>query len=162
MTTKQKILVLENVSHLDRQFSEYLNTLKDADIKILYSIANSSKQEEIAKEIKTELSKCDILCVCSSFANKDQLRTFAKLIPNFANIKEVRILYLYTKVEEERAFLRFLNQKIDKELFNDIVNIVKSENVKISEIFYRELIDEHKEYFNSTVFYYDIVPLYFN
>lgn len=152
------VLVLENVSDLDKPLVEYLHTLKGDTIKIIYSIQQKNK----AVEIQTEMGKCDVLCVCSTFANRDQLRHFAKLIPLFPNIKEVRILYLYTKIHEERQFLNFLNQEIDKELFNDIVKIVKSDNVKIYEIFHREFIAKKQEYFDSTVFYFDIVPLYFN
>lgn len=157
MDTKVKISVLENVSDLDAPFAAYLNKLKNVDVTVVYSIQSKEKQIEVHQA----LSSCEVLCVCSTFANQDQLAQFVKLIPNYPNIKEVRILYLYSKPSpgDNRSFLFKLNLDIEKEVYKGVVGLLSK--LKIVEVFHTGLVTQKQAYFDKVEYYFDEVELYY-
>jgi len=154
-----KITVLENVSDLDAPLTAYLRKLQNVNVTVVYSIQSKSQEKQI--EIHQALSNCEMLCVCSTFANQDQLAQFVKLIPFYPNIKEVRIMYLYSKPNagDNRSFLFKLNLDIEKEVYKGILELL--EKIKIVEVFQIGLITQKQEYFDKIEYYFDEVELYY-
>lgn len=157
---KTKITVLENVSNLDAPLVNYLRQLKNSEVTTVYSLQSKAPEKKL--EIHQALLSCDVLCVCSSFANEEQLAQFAKMIPNYPNIKEVRILYLYSKPSpgDDRALLYKLNLDIQKSTYKDVVALL--DTVKVREVFHVGLIAQKQTFFDKLDWYFDEVDLYYN
>lgn len=155
-----KLTVLENVSSLDAPLVNYLKQLKNTEVTTVYSIQHNRPEKQ--KEVHQALSSCDVLCVCSSFANETQLAEFVKLLPNYPNIKEVRLLYLYSKPGpgDDRALLFKLNLEVQKDVYRGVVSLLSK--VKVVEVFHVALVTQKQTYFNKEQYYFDEVELYYN
>jgi hypothetical protein len=159
-----KIAVLENVSHLDDNFSDYLKQYHiEDDVIIVYGLAAKSKETKESKqlEVHNALSTCEMLCLSSSFADKDQMDTFVSMLSNYPNIKEIRILYLYSLPQppENRKFLHFLNLEITRTTFLNILKLLETK--VISEIFCLTT-EQKQQYLHKHLFYFDVVPMYYS
>ncbi len=149
------VLVLENVSDLDKEISDYLTKEhKKDEVSILYNLEDVDQSELISK-----LSWCDIICVQSSFDNRTQFIKFLNLIPKFKNIKEIRIIYLYNNPADNIQFLQFLNTTSD-EITKGTIELLK--HIRIQEILCKNIKTAEGEYFNKIETIYDIVPIYYN
>lgn len=151
---KRNVLVLENVSQLDEQFSVYLNTYhKDNNLDVVYGLANEYKPVDLIPHF----SKADTLAVCSSFANRKQFCQIIDILEKFENITRIEIMYLYTK--NDQAFVQFLvDFKSDyPDYFQKIQKLVETREV--CEI-YNTCYEIEKGFFSKLNFTYDVVQLY--
>lgn len=151
---KRNILVLENINHLDEQFSVYLSEYhKDNKVDIVYGLANEHKPVDLIPHF----AKADTLAVCSSFANRTQLCQILEVLEKFENIKRIEILFLYTK--NDAAFIQFLQDfKFDyPDHFKKIQKLVDTREV--CEI-YNTCYETKQEFFSKLNYTYDVVQLY--
>lgn len=148
------MLVLENVSQLDEQFSVYLNTYhKDNNLDIIYGLAYEYKPVDLIPHF----TKADTLAVCSSFANRHQLCQILQVLEKFENIKRIEIMFLYTK--NNNAFSEFLYEF--KHDYPDYFKIVQKlvDTREVVEI-YHTCYETKQEYFSKHEYTYDVVQLY--
>ena len=148
------ILVLENVSHLDEQFSVYLNKYHgENNLDIVYELAHERKNIDLIPHF----AKADTLAVCSSFANRGQLCQMLEVLEKFENIKRIEIMFLYTR--NNNAFSEFLYEF--KHDYPDHFKIIQKlvDTREVVEI-YHTCYETKQEYFSKLEYTYDVVQLY--
>ena len=151
---KRNVLVLENVSQLDEQFSVYLSKYhSENNLDIVYHLANEHKPVDLIPHF----SKADTLAVCSSFADRRQLCQILQVLEKFENIKRIEIMFLYTK--NNNAFSEFLYEF--KHDYPDYFKIVQKlvDTREVVEI-YHTCYETKQEYFSKLEYTYDVVQLY--
>jgi len=157
-----KILVLENLSGLDAEMHDYLVKYKKEHPKdkvdVVYSVQRTNKDHLL----KNRLSKCDCLLIQSTFSDRGQMREIGQIAASLPNIKEIKILYTYTKTGNTNEFLYFLNFKIDAEM-QEVVKKICAEK-KLTEVLFvsKENKDDEKKYFKTIFHYFDEVSIYYN
>ena len=151
-----KVLILENVTSLDTEILEYVKVEHQNDtVKAIFNILNVNKEAEILEDLKI----CDCLLMQSTFSNSEQLEKFLDILPNFKNIKEIRIIYTYTAEGDTRRFLKFIEHS---DLKPKIINLLNHTAIKEVVVALTELPSEPDKYFKTFKVNYDIVPLYYN
>jgi len=151
---KRNVLVLENVSQLDEQFSVYLSKYhSENNLDIVYHLADEHQPVDLIPHF----SKADTLAVCSSFADRRQLCQILQVLEKFENIKRIEIMFLYTK--NNNAFSEFLYEF--KHDYPDYFKIVQKlvDTREVVEI-YHTCYETKQEYFSKLEYTYDVVQLY--
>lgn len=157
----RNILVLENVSDLDANFSEYLDIYHAKhNVNIIYNLSNEHRSQEKHEQLYKGLAKADELVVCSTFYNNEQFDKILAMLLNFKNIKIVRVLYSYADGGNQK-FINFLNEQ-NEETKQALIALTKQCVIfEICSSTY-ELETEKDAYFKKIKYTFDLVPIYYN